>query len=50
MKQTVKEKIESRISLNEWCLLNPKAQSTIIDLIRDENKFLKELLNDLYAE
>jgi hypothetical protein len=39
---TVKEKIEKRISLNEWCLLT--------NLIQDENNFLRELLKDLYAE
>jgi hypothetical protein len=47
---TVKEKIEKRISLNEWCLLNPKAEYVITNLIQDENNFLRELLKDLYAE
>ena len=49
-KQTVKEKIESRIELNEECIDNFNLTKQHKDSLEDENKFLKELLNDLYTE
>ena len=47
---TVKEKILIRIKNNESCIKSSLSSTTEKTIIEDENKFLKELLKDLYAE
>lgn len=49
-KQTVKEKIESRIDKNVKTIEDFYWAEEEKVIIENENKFLKELLNDLYAE
>ena len=45
-----KRKIEIRIETNKECLDNFSLNSVERSLIEDENKFLRELLRDLYTE
>jgi hypothetical protein len=47
---TVKRKIEIRIETNEECIDNFNLIKEHQESLEDENKFLRELLNDLYAE
>ena len=46
----LKRKIEIRIETNEECLENFALNSVEKDLMESKNKFLKELLKDLYTE
>jgi hypothetical protein len=46
---TTKQKILNRIETNEECIGNFNLTIEHIESIRNENQFLQELLNDLYA-
>lgn len=46
---TVKQKILNRIETNEECIDNFNLTEVHKKSIENENKFLQELLNDLYS-
>lgn len=46
---TVKQKILNRIETNEECIDNFNLTEVHKESIENENKFLQELLNDLYS-
>jgi len=47
---TVKEKINIRIETNEECIGNFSLTKEHKEFIESENKFLQELLKDIYSE
>lgn len=47
---TVKEKINIRIETNEECIDNFSLTKEHKESIESENKFLEELLKDIYSE
>jgi len=47
---TVKEKINNRIETNEECIDNFNLTKEHKESIESENKFLEEILKDIYSE